>query len=64
VLDRDLGKYAFRGFSLASGALPPGPCMVSARAVSNKGEQQSTTLVKNPAGYHHNLPQTLTVTVA
>ncbi|MEI7712159.1 MAG: molybdopterin-dependent oxidoreductase [Rhodospirillales bacterium] len=64
VLDKELGKYAFRGFSLASGALPPGPCVVSARAVSNKGEQQSTTLVKNPAGYHHNLPQTLTVTVA
>ena len=64
VLDPDLGKFAFRGFSLASGALPPGPCVVSARAVSNAGEKQSTTLTKNPAGYHHNLPQTLTVTVA
>ncbi len=64
VLDRDLGQYAFRGFSLSSGALPPGPCVVSARAVSNKGEMQATTLLRNPAGYHHNLPQTLTVTVA
>ena len=64
VLDKDMGKYAFRGFSLASGVLPPGPCTVSARAVSNAGEQQSTTLLKNPAGYHHNVPQTLTVMVA
>ena len=64
VLGKDLGKYAFREFSLASGALPPGPCVVSARAVSNSGEQQATKLLFNPAGYHHNLPQTLTVTVA
>ena len=63
-LDKDLGKYAFRGFSLASGALPPGPCKVMARAVSNAGETQATTLLRNPAGYHRNLPQTLTVTVA
>jgi sulfite dehydrogenase len=64
VLDKDLWKYAFRGFSLASGTLPPGPCVVSARAVSNSGETQATTLLRNPAGYHNNVPQTLTVTVA
>ena len=63
-LGKDLGNYAFRAFSLASGALPPGPCVVSARAVSNKGETQAVALVRNPAGYHHNVPQTLTVTVA
>ena len=64
TLDKDLGKYAFRGFSLASGALAPGPCVVSARAVSNNGETQAATLLKNPAGYHNNVPQTLTLTVA
>ena len=64
VLGQDLGKYAFRAFSLASGMLPPGPCVVSARAVSNAGESQATALVRNPAGYHNNVPQTLTVMVA
>ncbi len=64
ALGKDLGKYAFREFSLASGTLPLGPCVVSARAVANNGETQAVTLVKNPAGYHHNVPQTLTVTVA
>jgi sulfite dehydrogenase len=63
-LGKDLGKYAFRAFSLASGALPPGPSVVAARAVSNTGETQATTLLRNPAGYHHNIPQTMTVTVA
>jgi sulfite dehydrogenase len=63
-LGKDHGKYAFREFSLASGAFPPGPCTVSARAVSNKGEMQATKLLFNPAGYHDNLPQTLTLTVA
>jgi sulfite dehydrogenase (cytochrome) subunit A len=63
-LGKDHGKYAFREFSLASGALPPGPCVVSARVTSNAGEQQATKLLFNPSGYHHNLPQTLTVTVA
>ena len=63
-LGRDLGHFAFRAFSLASGALPPGPCAVSARAVSNAGEKQAVTLLRNPAGYHHNVPQTMTVTVA
>ena len=64
ALGKDLGKYAFREFSLASGTLPLGPCVVSTRAVANNGETQAVTLVKNPAGYHHNVPQTLTVTVA
>ena len=63
-LGKENGKYAFREFSTASGTLPPGPCVVSARAVSNKGETQATTLLRNPAGYHHNVPQTLTVAVA
>ncbi len=64
VLGQDMGKYAFRAFSLASGALPPGPCDISARAVSNTGEAQAVTLVRNPAGYQNNVPQTLTVMVA
>ncbi|HEY8290466.1 MAG TPA: molybdopterin-dependent oxidoreductase [Acetobacteraceae bacterium] len=64
LLDRDLGKYAFRSFSLASGLLRPGTRVISARATSNAGEQQVQTLKWNPAGYHNNVPQKLTVHVA
>lgn len=63
-LGRDIGRYAFRTFSLVSGALPPGPCVVMARAVNNAGETQAETLKFNPAGYHNNVPQQITVTVA
>jgi len=63
-LGEDHGPFAFRGFSLATGKLPPGPCKVSARATSNAGETQADKLKWNPAGYHNNVPQTVTVTVA
>jgi hypothetical protein len=63
-LDKDHGRFAFRAFSLATGKLPPGPCVVSARATSGAGETQVDKLKWNPAGYQNNVPQTLTVTVA
>ena len=63
-LGRDNGKFGFRSFSLQSGALPPGPCVISARAISNADETQAQTLKFNPAGYHNNVPQKITVTVA
>jgi sulfite dehydrogenase len=63
-LGRDNGNFGFRAFSLQSGALPPGPCVISARAVSKAGETQAETLKFNPAGYHNNVPQKITVTVA
>ncbi len=64
TLNKDQGPFAFRAFSFATGKLPPGPCVVSARATSNSGEAQVDKLKWNPAGYHNNVPQTLTVTVA
>lgn len=63
-LGKDLGPFAFRAFSLETGKFPPGPCKISARAVNNAGETQAETLKFNPAGYHNNVPQQLTVTVA
>ena len=63
-LEQDNGNFAFRAFTFATGKLPPGPCMVSARATSNAGETQANKLKWNPAGYHNNVPQTLSVTVA
>ncbi|MBV9252194.1 MAG: molybdopterin-dependent oxidoreductase [Acetobacteraceae bacterium] len=64
VLGKDLGNYAFRSFRFATGELQPGAYTVSARATNNSGETQSPVLTPNPAGYHNNVPQILTVTVA
>ncbi|HET8995534.1 MAG TPA: molybdopterin-dependent oxidoreductase [Acetobacteraceae bacterium] len=63
-LDKEHGHFAFRAFSFSTGKLPPGPCTIAARATSKAGETQAEKLKWNPAGYHNNVPQTLTVTVA
>jgi sulfite dehydrogenase len=64
LLDRELGPFAFRTFRLDTGALPRGPVEIRARATSNSKETQPDTWKTNPAGYHNNVPQRLTVTVA
>jgi len=64
ALGADLGPFAFRAFSFATGNLPPGPLVVSSRATSNAGETQAETLKFNPAGYNNNVPQQIAVTVA
>lgn len=64
TLDKDVGRFAFRAFSFATGRLPPGPCTVSARATNNAGETQAAALKFNPAGYHNNVPQKLDLMVA
>jgi hypothetical protein len=63
LLDRELGRYAFRTFSLNSGALPRGTAELRVRATSNSKETQPDVWKANPAGYHYNVPQRLTVTV-
>ncbi|MBN8889039.1 MAG: oxidase [Acetobacteraceae bacterium SCN 69-10] len=62
-LGQDLGHYAFRPFSAALKAAP-GAVKVMVRATSNAGEVQVDKLKFNPAGYHHNVIQTLALTVA
>lgn len=64
TLGKDMGRYAFRAFSFATGQIPGGNYVISARATSNAGETQSETLKFNPAGYHNNVPQRIAVTVA
>jgi DMSO/TMAO reductase YedYZ molybdopterin-dependent catalytic subunit len=62
-LDRELSPYAFRTFSLDTGALPRGKVEIRARATSNTRETQPDVWKSNAAGYHYNVPQKLTVTV-
>jgi DMSO/TMAO reductase YedYZ molybdopterin-dependent catalytic subunit len=64
MLGRDFGPFAFRSFTLETGGLRAGQMVIVVRAVSNSGETQSPVLKFNPAGYHNNVPQRITVKVA
>lgn len=62
-LGEDLGPFAFRMFSFALTKPPKGECAVMARATNAIGQTQPTELIQNPAGYHHNVIQTVTLNV-
>jgi len=63
TLGQDLGKYAFRTWSY--GFVPVrGRVRVMARASNAIGQTQTSALIANPAGYHHNVMQTITVVAA
>jgi len=63
-LGKDLGRFAFRAFSFATGKVPAGNYVVASRATNNAGETQMDKLKFNPAGYQNNVPQQIAVTVA
>jgi hypothetical protein len=62
-LGKDLGRYAFREFSLSEPAREAGARVIMARATSRSGETQVNELIHNPAGYHHNVIQRIYVEV-
>ena len=62
TLGDDLGKFAFRTWSLPLTA--KGKVTVMARASNVIGQTQTATLIHNPAGYHHNVMQSITLDVA
>ena len=62
-LGKDLGKFAFRPWS-ASVPVGKGAQKIMARATNANGQGQTTELVQNPAGYHHNLYSSVGVTGA
>ena len=64
ALDKELSRYSFRAFSLDTGPLPGGITELRVRATGNSGETQPDAWKTNPAGYHNNVPQRVTVTVA
>jgi DMSO/TMAO reductase YedYZ molybdopterin-dependent catalytic subunit len=63
-LEKDLGRFAWRGFHADLDAAEPGLVTVAVRAVSRSGAQQPEKLTPNPSGYHHNMIQTLSLEVA
>jgi DMSO/TMAO reductase YedYZ molybdopterin-dependent catalytic subunit len=64
ALDKDLGRFAWRGFHFALDTSRPGPLAVAVRATSRGGEQQPEKLTPNPAGYHDNKILSLALEVA
>jgi DMSO/TMAO reductase YedYZ molybdopterin-dependent catalytic subunit len=62
-LGEDLGRFAFRPWSCELTA-KRGKNTVTARATNVIGQTQTASLILNPAGYHHNLMQTLTLNAA
>ena len=60
-LGEDAGRFAFRPWSYAFAPRAPGKHTVMARASNKIGQTQTAELILNPAGYHHNVIQTLTI---
>ncbi|HXZ61056.1 MAG TPA: molybdopterin-dependent oxidoreductase [Steroidobacteraceae bacterium] len=63
TLGRDLGRFAWREFQYRLDTSKPGALVVAVRARSGDGTTQPDKLTANPAGYHHNIVQTLTLEV-
>jgi DMSO/TMAO reductase YedYZ molybdopterin-dependent catalytic subunit len=61
-LGQDLGRYAFRAFSLTM-PVQSGKLSVMARASNAIGQTQTAALIANPAGYHHNVMHSVTLNV-
>ena len=60
TLGQDLGPYAFRTWSFELNA-KKGKNSVMANATNNIGQSQTAALIFNPAGYHNNVIQNLTL---
>jgi molybdopterin-dependent oxidoreductase-like protein protein/molybdenum-dependent oxidoreductase-like protein len=58
------GRYALRTFSRKIIVPWKRTLTIMVRASNAIGQTQATTLIANPAGYHHNVIQTLTLTAA
>ncbi|MEN3346540.1 MAG: sulfite dehydrogenase (cytochrome) subunit [Bradyrhizobium sp.] len=62
-LGKDLGKYAFREWTLPV-KLAAGPSELKVRATNNAGDTQPMDPLWNPAGYLRNVVETVRVTAA
>ena len=61
TLGEDLGRYALQPWSFAFKAAP-GKNTVTVNATNKIGQSQTTELIFNPAGYHNNVMQSITLT--
>jgi DMSO/TMAO reductase YedYZ molybdopterin-dependent catalytic subunit len=63
ALGEDLGNYAFRAWSHRF-TPKAGKVTVMARATNKIGQSQTPALILNPAGYHHNVVQSVNLVAA
>ena len=63
-LEKDLGRFAWRGFQFPLDTARAGAMNVQVRAASRGGAKQPAALTPNPSGYHHNKIQSLSLEVA
>jgi DMSO/TMAO reductase YedYZ molybdopterin-dependent catalytic subunit len=63
TLGQDLGRYAFRTFSFTFTPRTKGKQSVMTRATNAIGQGQTSELIQNPAGYHHNVIQNVSINV-
>jgi DMSO/TMAO reductase YedYZ molybdopterin-dependent catalytic subunit len=63
TLGEDLGPYAFRPWTFGM-RVRRGKHTIMARATNAIGQSQTSKLILNPAGYHHNVVQTVTFNAA
>jgi molybdenum-dependent oxidoreductase-like protein len=64
TLGKDNGPFALRSWSLHFSPKAPGKHVIMARATNKIGQSQASVLIPNPAGYHHNLVQAVTLVAA
>lgn len=64
ILGEDLGRFAMRPFSHAVAVPSKGSYKIMVRASNRIGQTQAAALIPNPAGYHHNVIQTLNLIAA
>lgn len=62
-LGADSGRYSFRPWSYRFTPKGSGPVTIMASATNRIGQTQTSALIQNPAGYHHNVIQRVNVTV-
>ncbi len=63
-LGQDLGPFSLRTFSHDLTFKEPGNHVVVARATNKIGQGQTSELIANPAGYHHNVMHRVTLVVS
>lgn len=63
-LGADLGRFAWRPWRYVIPYTRPGTLEIMARATNRLGLSQTAQLLANPAGYHHNVMQRITLQVS
>jgi DMSO/TMAO reductase YedYZ molybdopterin-dependent catalytic subunit len=64
TLGTDYGRFSFRQWTYVADPRERGAMVVMAKATNRAGATQTFDLIANPAGYHHNLVQRVTLTVS